>query len=159
MYCTRDKKIKPTKKPLFLTPFLQIDIKQFHKYWPLVHTQNNCHPTRAILHFIKSPSNNMHVNVMGGGMVKKILIFPWRHLWTALSSSKFKSVTLPWNGVLVWSKLMRLGFANQIIVVESNSDSKFNGRLTSIWILTINIESTIVIFDINQYKIDLFLIK
>ena len=57
------------------------------------------------------------------------------------------------------SKLMRLGIANWIVVVESNSDSKFDRRLTSIRISTILIESTIAIFDINRYKINLFSVK
>ena len=56
-------------------------------------------------------------------------------------------------------KLLRLGIANPIVVVESNSDFKFDRRLTSIRISTIWIESTIAISIYNRSFFDIFSIK
>ena len=54
---------------------------------------------------------------------------------------------------------MRLGPTNRIVVDSDSKAVDFDRGITLIRILTIKIESTISIFDINQSKIDLFSIK
>ena len=72
------------------------------------------------------------------------IIYKWRH----------ENLKIFWP---LSPKLMRLGIANQIVVVKSNPKSEFDRRLMTIRIPTIKIESTIAmliqnrsIFDINR---------
>ena len=53
----------------------------------------------------------------------------------------------------VLSKLMRLGSPDRIVVDSDSKVVDFDRRITWLRILTIKIESTILIFDINRSKI------
>ena len=57
---------------------------------------------------------------------------------------------------MVNTKLMRLGFLNRIVIVESNSDSKFDRQFWSDLNFNDNLDRN---FDLILIKIDLILIK